>query len=209
MAQDTQKKAQILFVLSENVRPSLELGLIGHLREMKDIPPVGSIFLIADSLRGMVLGPFVVTANQFYRAEPVIFQRRVVGTQTEDAYCHWLFSFAKHPSFGGYERALTHREAAWVAKLPFDWWRDARHLHMTDEQFQELCGALSVATNSDNKTSGMVDYNTIYPNTSNSLPEFIYDEAIEGRFGLDGDDLAEQDFLDAFYSKDRDIDKDE
>ena len=138
-----KSSAQVFFLLDENVLISEEEGKIGHLEEMKDIPAVGEIFLIANSYREMVLGPFQVTSEQYNSATPVLFHRRIgYGKDTILKKCHWLFDFGPVPDLSKPDEGLPWAVASKCANIPYEWWRNIRKSPLSHEQFLILCQAL-------------------------------------------------------------------
>lgn len=196
------KYANAFFLLSENVSKSLQLGIIGHLKEMDDIPPVGKFFLICDSLRKVVLGPFVVTREQHESAVPVIFVRRIGGSETEDKYCHWLFGFAKASEIEESELGLSLEAASDSAGIPRNWWASVRQNRMDDEQFEALCLALIEANQAQVPPEGAVAFSSYFDEDmiAEDMAAF-YGEPV-ARYSEDGDPMNRQAFIDLLFGGD-------
>ena len=186
-----RNSALILFLLTENVSQSLLAGRIGHMKEVGDVPKNGELFLIADSYKRVLLGPFRATSEQFYSESPMVFHRRLTGTkQTEERDCHYLFDFEPIPEVAEASRGLLWNAVAHYAGLPTDWWRNIRKQHLNQEQFDALCKALLAVNHIDeDEPAGTVSYASLSMSDElweDYLKEYYVDRS---EWGPDGEPL--------------------
>jgi len=118
----------------------------GHQLETKDLPgdqPGDNRFVIANSLTGVVFGPFEQTQAQYYHAEGESFMRKEEGTrQVYPVTCHWLMDLDQVDHDYQITRGLPWTLAAKVMDVAQEeWWR-LRRLQMSDAQFENLCQEL-------------------------------------------------------------------
>jgi hypothetical protein len=193
--------SNVFFLLSENVWLSLESGVIGHIREMPDILPLGKRFLICDSLHKRVLGPFVVTKEQFKAQVPPIFKRRVHGTVTIEKECPWLFGFAKVPEIAKTEIGLEWKTASRRAGIPEYWWASIRQHRLSDRQFVALCNVLIEANQAKVPLEGLVPFSVYKKPIDTNEQDYadFYKEGIAPLYGPEGDPANEAAIVEMMY----------
>lgn len=178
------EKCSILFMLNENVLKSFALGLIGHIREMEDMPD--NVFFIADSLRKVIMGPFVVTQPQKYFEQPVEFYRGVPDPKKEP--CHWLTKFRPHPQANGATKGILWNALADQMGISRGVWLYIRQARLAPEQLDFIFNQL-VQANNDVVIDGTV-----------LVEDLKQDNKEWGNFVEELDGGQYQDDEDAYYS---------
>lgn len=158
MAKEKNNKCGFIFLSTENVLRSLELGLIGYKDKVDDLPD--GDFVIADSLRQVLLGPFRTTVSQYHSPKPVIFYAGTSNLKEQD--CHWLMGFAPHPVVGGIDRGSLWPVAADVMGVSNSHWSDIQECRPTQDQFHALCNELVRINLEEDFGPGVVGIGDLY-----------------------------------------------
>lgn len=181
-------------MLSDNIRPSLCAGAIAHQQRMDDMPPVGSIFFIADSGKKQILGPFVIESEQRFFSNGLVMCRKEPGIP--DVYpvnCQWLTDFSYHPQAKNHGQGLPWNYASAQLGIPEESWKMLRECQLTPNQLAMLTGLLineTIAPDSINYLSddiGIVEY-----------LDLIEDDGCQ--WGPDGEPLNEKAYVELLYN---------
>lgn len=172
-------------MLTENVLISFDLGVIGHIQKMEDMPDKGDVFFIADSWKKVLLGPFVITGSQKYHDQPIEFHRGVPITRLEP--CHWLTEFQPHPDAGSADNGILWNAIADQIGLSHRAWLNIRHIQLSPDQLDWLYNEL-ILTNNGIAVNGEVKVEDMRRSKEDWA---VFIEGVdEGQFGDD----------DAYYS---------
>lgn len=124
--------------------------MLGHMQKMDDLPTVpgeeGGTFIIADSLHGVVYGPFQWAGLQFCSDTPIQGVRKIPGSkEVYKVLLPWKIYFREAyietPGFW----PLPWTEAAKILGLdPRTSWSNLRKLQVPDHLFEVLCDRLDL-----------------------------------------------------------------
>lgn len=137
------------FLLAENImdvftKPSP--WKIGHQCKMPDLPmnlPGDNRFFLANSLTGLVFGPFVQLHPQYFSTQGMSFARKYPGVpRTYDVILHWIMPFAQADQSYCMTHGLPWKYVAEILDLDESTWRNFRSLETTEDKFDRLCAEL-------------------------------------------------------------------
>jgi len=178
-------------MLTENVPLSLTHWKIGHLSDMDDLP-IGN-FIIADSLKKKLMGPFKAVGKQYHKDNPIRFYRYPPGPILRD--CHWLLNFEPHPLFSG--KGIDWPLAAELISAPTSLWQNIRQFRPTPEQLDLLFHALIDINLGQDLADGVFLIDEFYHD------QFMTDE--DRQYAQDAYESSEEGIIDILFNGEREI----